>query len=161
MVYLAKNLGQNREVAITNGEIVLPVASIRDLDPETIGKLVLELAADYEFLREYLGSGELDFSSIEQAKEYVRKKQQEPRAREIKKKLVKKRRTDFSAKRTQLMLALIDRDGYVCKHPGCDSQDELTIDHIIPLSRGGTDELDNLRLLCRRHNAEKGDGMPD
>ena len=161
MAYLTKYFQQNREVGITSAEIVLPVTSITGLEPMTIGKLVLELASDYEFLRDHFGSGELDGLTIEQAKEHVRKKQQEGRAKQIKKKLVRTRRADFSARRAQLMLALIDRDGYVCQHPDCDSQDDLTIDHIIPLSRGGSDELDNLRLLCRRHNAEKGDGTPD
>lgn len=160
MAYLTKYFQQNREVGITSAEIVLPVTSITGLEPVTIGKLVLELASDYELLKDHFGSGELDGLTIEQAKEYVRKKQQERRAKEIKKRLVKKRRSDFSAKRAQLLLALIDRDGYVCQYPDCDTQDDLTIDHIIPLSRGGSDELANLRLLCRKHNAEKGDGVP-
>ncbi len=28
-------------------------------------------------------------------------------------------------------------------------------DHIIPLSRGGTDNMDNLRMLCKWHHARK------
>jgi 5-methylcytosine-specific restriction endonuclease McrA len=28
---------------------------------------------------------------------------------------------------------------------------------MVPLSRGGSDELDNLQLLCREHNSGKGD----
>ncbi len=35
--------------------------------------------------------------------------------------------------------------------------EDLTIDHIAPLSKGGTDDLDNLRFLCRSHNSKKGD----
>ena len=34
----------------------------------------------------------------------------------------------------------------------------LTIDHIIPVSRGGTDHLDNLQLLCGACNSAKGSG---
>ena len=33
----------------------------------------------------------------------------------------------------------------------------LEIDHIIPLSRGGTDELQNLQTLCYNCNREKSD----
>lgn len=29
-------------------------------------------------------------------------------------------------------------------------------DHILPVSRGGTDTLDNIRILCRRCNQSKG-----
>ncbi len=34
----------------------------------------------------------------------------------------------------------------------------LTVDHIVPRSKGGTDHLDNLQLLCGACNSTKGDG---
>jgi len=33
----------------------------------------------------------------------------------------------------------------------------FTVDHVIPRSRGGTDHLDNLQLLCGACNSAKGD----
>ena len=33
----------------------------------------------------------------------------------------------------------------------------FTVDHIVPQSRGGTDHLDNLQLLCAACNSLKGD----
>jgi 5-methylcytosine-specific restriction endonuclease McrA len=36
-----------------------------------------------------------------------------------------------------------------------------TIDHFIPLSRGGVDHYDNLVLSCYRCNSSKGNTMPD
>ncbi len=38
----------------------------------------------------------------------------------------------------------------------------LTVDHILPRSRGGTDHLDNLQLLCLGCNSSKGNRtMPE
>jgi len=70
------------------------------------------------------------------------------------------RRKDYCAKRSQLFLAMLENHTpHVCTHPGCDEVNNLTIDHIVPLSRGGTDELSNLQFLCRRHNSAKGDSV--
>jgi len=46
--------------------------------------------------------------------------------------------------------------------PGCKkkfntSNREPTVDHIIPLSKGGLDKECNWQLLCRKCNVEKGD----
>lgn len=36
----------------------------------------------------------------------------------------------------------------------------FTIDHIIPLAKGGTDTIDNLAAAHRKCNRDKGDGGP-
>lgn len=74
----------------------------------------------------------------------------------VKQALTKIRREQFSKKQPRLLLALIERDGYTCTK--CQSQDDLTIDHIFPISKGGSDDLKNLRLLCRSCNSKKGTG---
>jgi len=51
-------------------------------------------------------------------------------------------------------LAVLERDGYRCCH--CPTQHDLTIDHIVPRSRGGTNEFANLQTLCRECNSRKG-----
>jgi hypothetical protein len=43
----------------------------------------------------------------------------------------------------------------------CGSQDTLCADHVISPRIGGSDELDNLQLLCRRCNSGKGKGAID
>lgn len=50
------------------------------------------------------------------------------------------------------------RDGLRCVH--CGATDPLTIDHIIPIVAGGTDDLENLQTLCGPCNYRKGD-RPD
>lgn len=70
--------------------------------------------------------------------------------------LIRIRRSEFSAVRPIMELSLIERDGYICNWDGCDCELDLHVDHIIPLSKGGSDDLDNLQLLCKRHNCVKG-----
>lgn len=38
----------------------------------------------------------------------------------------------------------------------CESTDDLTIDHIIPMRMGGPHSIENLQVLCRSCNAKKG-----
>ena len=42
----------------------------------------------------------------------------------------------------------------------CGTTEDLEVDHIVPTSRGGGDERENLQTLCRQHNAEKGGMLP-
>ncbi len=50
------------------------------------------------------------------------------------------------------------RDGYKCVY--CDSRNTLTIDHIIPSSRGGLSNFDNCVTACRKCNNDKGNKTP-
>lgn len=43
----------------------------------------------------------------------------------------------------------------------CGSKDKLTIDHIRPISRGGSNDESNLQTLCRDCNVEKGNMIID
>ena len=40
-----------------------------------------------------------------------------------------------------------------CKY--CRSEEDLTVDHMVPKSRGGTDHPNNLQCLCKRCNTMK------
>ena len=49
---------------------------------------------------------------------------------------------------------IFERDGYVCTY--CGSDKLLEGDHIVPLSRGGSNAFDNLATACRPCNQSKG-----
>lgn len=46
------------------------------------------------------------------------------------------------------------RDNHRCLE--CGSREDLTIDHVIPKSKGGTNKSDNLITLCKSCNTKKG-----
>ena len=54
---------------------------------------------------------------------------------------------------------VLHRDSYTCQYCG-DRRHDLTIDHIIPRSRGGIDSWDNVVAACLRCNVKKGDRTP-
>lgn len=51
--------------------------------------------------------------------------------------------------------AIYARDGHKCQY--CGATRKLTIDHVIPKSRGGSDDWDNLVVACSSCNVKKGD----
>ncbi len=53
--------------------------------------------------------------------------------------------------------AVLDRDDYKCSY--CGSTSNLTIDHVVPVSNGGTSSIENLRTLCGQCNLSKGSGV--
>jgi hypothetical protein len=49
---------------------------------------------------------------------------------------------------------VMERDKYRCVM--CGTHIDLTIDHIVPLAKGGGTDVQNLQTLCRRCNSSKG-----
>jgi 5-methylcytosine-specific restriction endonuclease McrA len=61
----------------------------------------------------------------------------------------------------RVLKRLIQRDGWICRYCGIDvgpCPDDLppVIEHLTPLSRLGTNELDNLGIACAACNQAKG-----
>lgn len=58
-------------------------------------------------------------------------------------------------------LAIYLRDGFLCVLCQCDLHDaapeEITLDHIIPRSKGGSNRSFNLVTVCRSDNSSKKD----
>lgn len=61
---------------------------------------------------------------------------------------------------------LFARDGYACQYCGrhrseLRGREFLTRDHILPVSRGGTNVWDNVVTACSKCNNRKGDHLPE
>lgn len=54
---------------------------------------------------------------------------------------------------------IFKRDRSTCQY--CGAKDHLTLDHVLPKSRGGKSNWDNLVTACQRCNAKKGDQTPE
>jgi 5-methylcytosine-specific restriction endonuclease McrA len=54
---------------------------------------------------------------------------------------------------------IFKRDGHRCQY--CGTAEELTLDHVVPKSRGGQSKWDNLTTACKRCNSRKGDYTPE
>lgn len=54
----------------------------------------------------------------------------------------------------QIRKIVFERDNFKCKI--CGTTDGLSVDHIIPVVRGGSSELGNLQTLCITCNSSKG-----
>lgn len=59
---------------------------------------------------------------------------------------------------------LVDMCGHHCPYCGVRMEGKrmsrLTVDHFVPLNRGGTNRLENLMPACSRCNTDKGDSEP-
>jgi 5-methylcytosine-specific restriction endonuclease McrA len=54
---------------------------------------------------------------------------------------------------------IFKRDSHQCQY--CGTHEDLTLDHVMPKSRGGKSSWDNLVTACRSCNSKKGDYTPD
>jgi len=55
--------------------------------------------------------------------------------------------------------AVFARDGWACQY--CGSRSNLTVDHVIPRSKGGASSWENIVASCAPCNRRKGDHLPE
>jgi 5-methylcytosine-specific restriction endonuclease McrA len=55
--------------------------------------------------------------------------------------------------------SILARDSHTCQY--CGSTRDLTIDHVTPRWKGGTNTWGNLVTCCRKCNLKKGDKTPE
>jgi len=77
------------------------------------------------------------------------------RKRELNTKAKKLYGSNFLNNRPAFRRKLSERDGWKCRGCPYTGKEEMTIDHIQPVSRGGTSDLVNLQLLCQRCHSTK------
>ena len=71
---------------------------------------------------------------------------------------VRRRRNQSGKQRLRIMM----RDKMRCQYCGMrGTQFDLTLDHILPRSRGGRSDVENLCTACKPCNQRKGDRTPD
>jgi 5-methylcytosine-specific restriction endonuclease McrA len=112
----------------------------RDLSYEA----VLEAALD-EFLKDH--DPEERKKRREERKEKARVAEQSSSGRTETSRYISKATRDAVFARDKGRCAYIGANG-----ERCSATHHLQVDHVIPYARGGTNAVDNLRLLCERHN---------
>ncbi len=85
----------------------------------------------------------------------IQKEQEERRLAELKKAPNPKRK-EIKLSYDKLFVTLGRRDGFSCLMCGSSAKD-LQIDHVIPISHNGTNDISNLQLLCPSCNSRKKD----
>ena len=55
--------------------------------------------------------------------------------------------------------AVFARDDWTCQY--CGSRSTLTVDHVVPRSKGGGSDWENIVASCAPCNRRKGDSLPD
>ena len=63
-----------------------------------------------------------------------------------------------SHKRKITRRAVFARDGWECQY--CGARTSLTVDHVIPRSKGGASDWENIVASCAPCNRRKGDRLP-
>jgi HNH endonuclease len=159
--------------------VIFPVETIRNLTGREIGQLAKSLYNDARclyFLEMSLTSGgeaikDFDDERLQEAistlSEYKGGNEEilkfksglegEAERRRSRRKLKNKAivtREKFSKMRDRQFIRIGRRDGFKCNSCGTDKY--LSVDHKVPVSKGGTSALSNLQILCRPCNSKKG-----
>jgi 5-methylcytosine-specific restriction endonuclease McrA len=73
-------------------------------------------------------------------------------------KLMKIIRTIYRTKVPFSKKNVMVRDGFICQY--CGAQKELTIDHVIPISKSGKSTFENCVTACKNCNNKKSNKLP-
>lgn len=150
------------DVPLDNGEaywgieqnvVMVTVSSIHNMTDAEIGFCVRALAPLTERITPYLCRG-MHFASIEHFHLFYQAEQKALAEAEKRRQSQRQLRRELAVVYEQTYLFLSERDGLYCQ--SCRTTGQLQIDHITPISKGGTNAKTNLQLLCKVCNIKKG-----
>ena len=144
--WLSDDEGNADRFGLTVDEYLAAIRKLHDLGYITLADRPLPQSPTHREMRE------TDLAEV--GREFERRKREElARLQEIKdaaRAKVNSRKPIGPA----LRLAVYKADGYQCVV--CKSNEDLEVDHIIPVIHGGTNARENLQTLCKPCNTSKG-----
>lgn len=175
-----------KTVKFNTPHVLIPIDELDGMTPDEIGKNVLSILEQarfcqaQDFVETILSDPGLDYISSDEkympqfisvSKPYLNEfkgtdskidqcifliKQYEEKQKNNEKVKAHKleQRKLITANYAPLFIKLGRKYGFKCLC--CASDESLELDHIKPVSIGGTGEIDNLQLLCKKCNMEKG-----
>ena len=156
------------EIDRREANIELAKRSIKSADPKPSGRTSKEIANDLEIKASSIlpesKQRKVLFKKARAGREGETLEERIDREKKIKRrglnkkiriKATKQRRREFNLKRPQLILKMLANDMlYECAVDDCKNRD-ITVDHIIPISRGGPTTAENIRVLCMGCNRKR------
>lgn len=147
-------LSDGHEWMISPYEIIIPIRHARHMTATEIGALVLNLIPRIKRLELYANEwGPLD--KIESLEAWVTRQEQKKFDQEALRLQITKLRREIQADYDHIFMILGRRDGFDCRL--CGISTDLEIDHVVALINGGTNDTQNLQLLCKSCNCKKHD----
>lgn len=147
-------ISEGKEWLIGVGELVVPIKTVRDMSAEDIGRIVRSLIYATDEMQPYFQGGR-DFATLEDFWTFKAAEKTKVRERSARKARNRGVRAGLAKDYYRVFVQLGRRDGFRCVV--CGSDEDLQVDHRHPVAKGGDNRLENLQLLCGRHNREKSD----
>lgn len=140
-----------------SGDDMQMTYSLADLSKEELYNAIHIRAAMWDLINFARDSGcYSDFKSFDELISFASRKLRDDEEMELFRLSYDGRKREYQSMRVRLKRDIIKRgDKLECRH--CGSIDRISIDHIHPLARGGSNDLNNLQFLCRTCNSKKHD----
>ena len=145
--------GDKHSWGIEQNVVMVDVGTIQGMTDAEIGFCVRALAPITEAITPYLCRG-MHFVNVEHFRLFYQAEQEARIEAEKRRRSHVQIRRELTIVYEQTYLFLAERDGLYCQL--CRSTQCLQIDHVIPVTKGGTNDKANIQLLCKTCNVKKG-----